>query len=427
MKYKKEPEKSFADQQHYLYPGIQIKEITFQVTEDCCLKCTYCYQHNKSHNKMTFETAKKFIDQLLNNEIKDFTSENTGGISVEFIGGEPLMEIKLIAEIWEYLVKELIRKKHPWRYHLRGSICTNGILYFSEDFQNFLNKYSPMFSFCVSIDGNKELHDSCRIDLNGNGSYDRAIEAVRHYRKNFNHGMTSKMTLAPSNIHYTYDAVINLIQEGYDEIFLNCVFEKGWTLEHAKILYNEMIKISDYLIDNDLYDKIYISLFEEDYFRPTPPEFNNNWCGGVDNRMFALSPEGEYFTCIRYMKSSLNGKQEPLVLGNIHEGYLKTEKAKQTNELLLNITRRSQSTDECFYCPIAEGCAWCSGLNYEEFGTVNKRTTYICIMHKARALANVYYWNKLYKKLNIDKTFINHVSKEDIQQILGEDYTNGDG
>jgi sulfatase maturation enzyme AslB (radical SAM superfamily) len=123
-----------------------------------------------------------------------------------------------------------------------------------------------MISFCVSIDGNKELHDSCRIDLNGKGSYDRAIAAVHHYREHYDHGITSKMTLAPSNIHYTYDAIVNLINEGYDEIFLNCVFEKGWELSHAKIFYNELIKLADYIIDNNLNDKVYISLFEEKYF-----------------------------------------------------------------------------------------------------------------------------------------------------------------
>jgi hypothetical protein len=41
------------------------------------------------------------------------------------------------------------------------------------------------------------------------------------------------------------------------------------------------------------------------------------------------------------MASSLNGKQEPLKLGSVYEGYLNTEKARQTNEMLLNITRRS--------------------------------------------------------------------------------------
>jgi len=38
------------------------------------------------------------------------------------------------------------------------------------------------------------------------------------------------------------------------------------------------------------------------------------------------------------------------------------------------------------------GCGWCSAYNYEVFGTPNKRATYICCMHKARVLANVYYW-----------------------------------
>ena len=63
---------------------------------------------------------------------------------------------------------------------------------------------------------------------------------------------------------------------------------------------------------------------------------------------------------------------------------------------LEQITRRSQSTDECYNCPIASGCSWCSAYNYEIYGTPNKRTTFICPMHKARVLANIYYWNKTY-------------------------------
>lgn len=68
-------------------------------------------------------------------------------------------------------------------------------------------------------------------------------------------------------------------------------------------------------------------------------------------------------------------------VGNIYTGYLSTDEEKKNLALISNITRRSQSTDECFYCPIANGCSWCSGYNYEEFGTPNKRATYICCMH----------------------------------------------
>ena len=54
-------------------------------------------------------------------------------------------------------------------------------------------------------------------------------------------------------------------------------------------------------------------------------------------------------------------------------------------------------------------------------GSANKRVTYICVMHKARALANVYFWNKLYKKLGIDKVFINHLPDEQSLKIIPQE------
>jgi hypothetical protein len=79
------------------------------------------------------------------------------------------------------------------------------------------------------------------------------------------------------------------------------------------------------------------------------------------------------------------------------------------------ITRRSQSTDECFNCPIASGCGWCSAYNYELYGTPNKRATYICGMHKARSLANVYYW----RRMGVD--FPMHCPKDWAVNIIGEE------
>ena len=48
---------------------------------------------------------------------------------------------------------------------------------------------------------------------------------------------STKMTLSPDNVKYTKDAVINLYNLGYTIVNLNCIFEEGWTYEHAKILY----------------------------------------------------------------------------------------------------------------------------------------------------------------------------------------------
>lgn len=426
-RYKKEPEQPLTQRLDLLFPeeierGRNVKEITFQITEDCCMRCSYCYQHNKTHHKMTFETAKIFIDKLLNNEYSKVNTNNTFGVAFSFIGGEPLMEVELIDQIWTYFINQMIEKNHPWLFHSSFSICSNGLLYFNKNFQDFIMKYQKMGGIAFSIDGNKELHDACRVDINGNGTYDRAVTAVKDYAKLIGTMPSTKMTLSPDNIYYTKDAIINLIHLGYTDISLNCIFEKGWTYEHAKILYQQLKELSDYIIDNDLYDKVYISIFDERAFHPMKETENENFCGGIADKNYGFSVDykGDIYSCLRYMESSLNGKQKPLNIGNINTGWQTTKEEKENYKLLSNITRRSQSSDKCFYCSIADGCAWCSGYCYEENGTPNKRTTYICEMHQARALANCYYWNRIYQKVGIDKVFINHVPKDWALNIINE-------
>ncbi len=79
----------------------------------------------------------------------------------------------------------------------------------------------------ITVDGHKELHDSCRVFPDGSGSYDIAIAAAHHYHDFWGGGMGSKVTLSPFNISYSAEALIHLIQEGYHDIYGNCVFEKG--------------------------------------------------------------------------------------------------------------------------------------------------------------------------------------------------------
>lgn len=436
QKYKKEPTEQISDSMERLYPELKSKgqyyrQITFQVTDDCCMACTYCYQHSKGHHTMPFEIAKEFIDKLLNNEYSMINTSNTLGICFDFIGGEPLMEIELIQKIWEYYLNKAIKLKHLWLFHSRFSICSNGLLYFNQKSQDFIQKYHEWGDITFSIDGNKSLHDTCRVDLSGKGTYDRAIAAVQHYLNLSGKMPSTKMTLSPENISYTKEAVINLINLGYTDIFLNCIFEEGWEISHAKILYNQLKELADYLVGNELYNKISISIFEENNFKPMNENDNTNWCGGVvdEHSGMAIDWQGKIFPCLRYMESSLNKKQKALFVGTIQEGFYNTQEEKENKDLLSNISRRSQSTDKCFYCPIAKGCAWCSGYCYECNGTPNCRTTFICVMHQARALANCYYWNKVYAKAGINKRFINHVPKEWALNIIDQkewrELTNG--
>ena len=111
---------------HQDYPGLDhlVFDLTFQVCDDCCLNCSYCYQGFKGHHKMTFDVAKKAIDQLLyaDDAIKDYiNSWEIPAVIINFIGGEPFLEIDLIDQITDYFVNKMIELHHPWatKYRIR--------------------------------------------------------------------------------------------------------------------------------------------------------------------------------------------------------------------------------------------------------------------------------------------------------------------
>ena len=221
-----------------------------------------CYQINKSPMKMTFDIAKKFVDDLLHDKYDYINQHNSPAIILEFIGGEPLLEIDLTRKIYEYFLEQCYELNHPWFTMHRISICSNGLQYFNPNVQSFFKEYSHNISFNISIDGNKKLHDACRIQPNGEGSYDIDMMALQHYTSHYVPDKNSKMTLAPGNIKYLFESVKSFMENGMKIINLNCVFEPGWTTKHAAIEYEQLKELSNYILENDLED-IYISIFNE--------------------------------------------------------------------------------------------------------------------------------------------------------------------
>lgn len=395
------------------------KTVTFQVTEDCNLRCSYCYQGAKSKKKMSFEIAKKIIDMLLASDemsCKYITCDKITGIVFDFIGGEPMLEVNLIDKIMDYFLEQAFLKESHLAYRFMISISSNGTLYFTPDVQKFIKKWNRHLSYSISIDGNKRLHDACRVFPDGSGSYDIAIAAARDYMKKYGK-IGSKMTISPDNVSYVSEAVKELASNGYDEIFLNCVYEKGWELQHAKILYQQLKELADTFAEQE--NPPYMSIFERYIGAPLSESNNQNWCGGT-GCMLAFDPDGKAYPCLRYMESSLAGQQDAYVIGDLKTGIMNTKLYEKRVDDLKKITRRSQSTDECWNCPIASGCSWCSAYNYQETGTPDKRVTYICIMHKARVLATSYYWNKRFRKFNDEERFALTIPDEWALPIVGE-------
>lgn len=379
--------------------NLPARTVTFQVTDACNLCCTYCYQINKGHRSMSFSVAKQFIDMLL---------EDRGGIAtylghcpfiiLDFIGGEPFLEVDLMDQIVDYFRERAIKLSHPWATNYGVSVCSNGVLYDDPKVQQFLVKNSEHLSFSVTVDGTRELHDSCRVFSDGKGSYDLAHHAALDWMKR-GYWMGSKITLAPQNIEFFADCLKQMVFDGYKQIHANCVFEDVWLSEteerykYPKILYQQIKTFANWFFGQRYDAKKYdFTIIDPDRISPRDESDNDTWCGGTYS-MLALDPDGDIYPCLRFMESSLGSIVPAIKIGSVSEGVAQNKCHKDCVECLRKITRRTSQEDECFYCPISQGCSECSAFNYQTFGTADRHAKFICEMVKATVLATNYYWN----------------------------------
>ena len=391
--------------------------VTLQVTDDCCCNCSYCYQINKGKNYMSKSTAKNIANLLfkMNTNTSGIINNKTIGFIFDFIGGEPFLNIDTISFFCDYFMEICLKTNNTWINTWRSNITSNGTYYFEPKVQDFLEKYKYYNFLTITLDGPKNIHNQCRKYLNGIGQFDDAYKAFKHAQEHFLCNST-KITISPENLLNINTIIDFFIDEGISQISANVIFEHQWTYEESSIFYKELKKMADTLLK---YPNIYCSLFEENFFHQLSKDNVETWCGGT-GKMLAFDPTGICYPCLRYMESSLKNDQIPLIIGNCTNGIYNTKETQQIYTSLCSVNRKSQSTEECFNCPIAAGCAYCSAWNYQLYGTTNSRCTYICNMHKARSLANVYYWNNYYKQNHINRTFKMYLPKEETLKIISK-------
>lgn len=374
------------------------KNITFIVTKDCQLACKYCYLVGKNgHERMSWETAKRAVDYILSNE-NEFPEES---VIWDFIGGEPLLEIDLIDRICDYIKAEMYRLNHHWFNSYRFSFTTNGINYHNQNVQHFVNKNKNHLSFAITIDGTKKKHDLNRIwaskDGIERGSYDDVVKIIPLWLSQFPNSGT-KVTISSEDIPYIKESVLHLYSLGIREVNINVVFENVWKQGDDDLFEEQLLSLADAIIDNELYKDNACSFFNDQIGKPLNLEGDNrNWCGA--GRMLAIDASGNFYPCNRFTQFSLRSKSA-ITVGSIDTGI--------NHNLLrpfLALDRTTQSPQKCIDCEVASGCAWCQGENYDaaDTDTIYQRSTAICKMHKARVRANNYYWNKLFRKLELEE------------------------
>ena len=319
----------------------------------------------------------------------------------------------MISRICDYIKAEMFLRDHPWFNSYRFSFSTNGINYDSKPVQDFIQKNRSHLSIGITIDGTQLKHDLNRVYKNtGRGSYSDVVKNIPLWLKQFPDDSATKVTISSADIPYIKESVLHLFSLGIHEVDINCVFENVWKDGDDFVFREQLIELADSIIDGNLYADYACSFFSEQIGKPLND--NQNWCGaGV---MLSVDAAGNFYPCTRFAAYSLRSKQ-PLIIGNVRDGI-------NHNMLrsFLTLDRATQSRQECMDCEVASGCAWCQGENYDvaDTPTIFQRSTAICKMHKARVRANNYYWNKLYRKLELEgkrQEFEKNKKKETLKPI----------
>ncbi len=361
---------------------LESKMITFIVTKDCQLRCRYCYLVGKNNKeRMSFETASKAVDYILS-EPRLCNSE---AVVWDFIGGEPLLEIRLIDEIMTYIVSKTHRTKHVWSENYTIRLTTNGLLYSSGDFQAFLRKYEGHLSVNISIDGDKAKNDANRVFPNGRGSYDAIKESIALWREQFPEEGT-KMTISHDDLPFVYQGLVHLVSLGIRKIDVNPVLEDVWQEGDQYVFEDQLISFADYVIDNHLWNQLMISCFEQHMGMPLEQD-SIDFCGPM---MLSVDAQGNFYTCLRFAQYSLREKK-PRIIGNIRDG-IRWNLLRPFYVYPLSVV-----APKCLACPIASGCKTCPAENYDsaQTDTIYQKSLAACDIHKARVHAKNYYWNKL--------------------------------
>ena len=394
-------------------PNFSGLNVTINTTEDCNMRCKYCYEINKTKRSIDFDKCKKFIDLILTDEdYLQFAVDETGsalwkeGLVIDLIGGDALMNVELCDKILTYLVYKLnttnTERARVWRNSWRCSLSSNGTLFGNPKVRAFLEKWQKNMSIGVSIDGCPAIHDKNRIMAyrgeNGEevGSMDIILKDWEWYKKMFpKQAVFTKATCSRETIPYLYESLVYMHETlGLTQINQNFIMEDtGCTEEDYAELRRQMQKCIDYVYEHR-HDLFWSMIDKHEFLRLEEDTFEGDFytmgvCGS--GCMPALSIDGDIYPCFRWLPHTQYDKKV-MCVGNVDEGFIHKENFKKVRD---GAIRNNCTKDpKCRECEFEFACRYCIGGCYAENGDFI-RTTHICEITKIQVEYARKYWARL--------------------------------
>lgn len=324
------------------------------LTENCNLKCKYCYEKNKTTNEINFESIKSIIDY----EIK----QNNKNSLINFYGGEPLLRKDLIYKTIDYI------KSQNTKTTFNFGLATNGML-LDDEFLKYMKK-NNFTHIAYSLDGNKDVQNRNRITADGKGTFDTVEKNAKKALKNFKN-VVAMVTVTKNTLQNLSDSIEYLIYLGFKIINLQFDYTADWNDKDLAMIENEYRKVSEIYYKNIVKKKqISILIFDKKIRTYIDNSYvcNKECKFGIKNLYVAT--DGNLYPCVQFVGNA------KFVIGNCKDGV-------NINKRDILIKNAYKEDDICKQCAIRNRCNHtCCCRNYVTMKDINKVSPIICQTEK---------------------------------------------
>jgi len=315
--------------------------LSLVVTDSCNFACTYCIAHSmlilgsRAQVKlrlMTMAVAKKAIDFFF----AKLKKHGKHQAYINFGGGEPLLNWKLIKEVLKYCVEV-----YGADFEITFTINTNASLItreIAEIFKAYVVKPA------LSLDGLAQANDAVRITKGGNGTFATIVGAMNtlHALNYSPEGFS--VTVTAENFPFIDEKLIDFAAERsylYVRIDLDVLRIQNLPLE---VVIEKLLTLKRYGEARD----VSVSGFWErplENFSHPPLEQHTSFCGGVVGKSFCVNHAGDVFIC-GYSNRCIGNVENPNAIFGEGTEYCRIVSARLPG----NVVR-------CHGCPIEGQCA----------------------------------------------------------------------